>query len=638
MQRNITGVVMSFQPKKLPFVSACLISFCTVLFFSTLSLAQVVTIPLTLDEHILTSLLVDSAFTGKGRSTEVVGREGDCLFVKLENPKYRIEKNLLKLEMALTVHGGTEIGGRCLFPLQWEGYLVLWQNPIFVGDEFALSFKIEDSQLLNQNREPAGIAGVVWDLVKPNIYEYLERVKIDLAPPVSHLQAFLGPLFKKEAQTTTSAMLDSLHRGKVYVADQKMTVELVAEVDETYQPVADVVPLTPQERAEIITLWERWDSLLVHLISMMAHGVLDSQERQLLMDSLLESRYAFSAALEKTELDGDLVRVQFLEVWKSLGPLFRRQLYSQSSGNSLGFLAFFTAGDALALFDAMGPTFGIELSQEGLLYLAEMLSGESTPLPYLLELDEGLREFFDLKPQEKGGSYMEEMKEIDLPEDETVEPLSFLFDLLISPVYAEGTTKIPGYPEIIKWKVPADPYPDYVDRVRDVLTRAVDTILDGEDIPPSLKGIFAEMIPAMAWQESCFRQFVVKKKKLTYLLSYNGSSVGVMQINERIWRGLYDRNRLRWDIDYNAVAGCEILALYLNRYVLRDASWAKGDKPRLLARLLYSMYNGGPGQYKKFLQREKSGKHYKSDQLFAEKLNWTMKKKWEKIRLCLVGG
>ena len=629
---------MSSQLKKFSVLCSCFIVFISVFGVSHLRAAEVVTIPLTLDEQLLTALLVDSAFTGKGRSAEVIGQAGDCIYVKLANPKYSIENNLLRLEMALSVHGGTEMGGKCLFPLKWQGFLILWQNPVFVGDELSLSFKIKESALLNQKREPAGIAGFVWDLIKPNIYEYLERVEVDLAPPVSHLQTFLGPLFKKEFQASTSAMLDSLHRGKVYVTDKNLTVELVAEVEEAYQPEAEVTPLSPAERSEIIELWERWDAFLVHIISMMAHGFLEPEDRQLLMDSLLESRYAFSAALEEPELEGDLVREQFLNVWKNLSPLFRRQLSKQSVGNSLGFLAFFTAGDALTLFDAMGPTFGIELSQEGLLYLAEMLSGKSTPLPYLLEFDGGLRDVFDLKPQDKGASPVKGLEEIDIPEEGDQEPLSFLFNFLVTPTHAAGTSKVPGFSEILKWKVPAEPYPEYVSRVREVLRRAVDDIVEGEEIPPSLKGIFAEMIPAIAWQESCFRQFVVKKKKLTYLLSYNGSSVGVMQINERIWRGLYDRDRLRWDINYNAVAGCEILSLYLNRYVLRDASWVRGDKPQLLARLLYSMYNGGPGQYKKFLQREKIGKHYKSDQLFAEKLEWAMKKEWKNIRLCLVGG
>jgi Transglycosylase SLT domain len=629
------GVVMSSQRRKLSFVSTCCVLCVLVFCVSNLRAAEVVTIPLTLDEQLLTALLVDSAFTGKGRSAEVLGQEGDCIYVKLANPQYRIENNLLKLEMALSVRGGTEIGGKCLFPLSWQGYLVLWQKPVFASDEFSLSFKIKNSTLLSQKREPAKIAGFVWDLVKPNIYEYLERIEVDLAPPVSHLQTFLGPLFKKELQATTSAMLGSLHRGEVYVIDENLTVELLAEVEETYQPADVVTQLTPEERSEIIELWERWDAFLVHLISIMAHGFLEPEDRQLLMDALLESRYAFSAALEEPELKGDLVRLQFLDVWKNLSPLFRSQLATQPVGNSLGFLAFFTAGDALTLFDAMGPAFGIELSQEGLLYLAEMLSGKSTPLPYLLELDGGLRDVFELKPQDKGESPVKGLKEIDIPEDENQEPLSFLLNFLVTPARAAGGSKVPGFSEILKWKVPADPYPEYVTRVRDVLGRAADGILAGEDLPSSLKGIFAEIIPAIAWQESCFRQFVVKKKKLTYLLSYNGSSVGVMQINERIWRGLYDRERLRWDIDYNAMAGCEIVALYLNRYVLRDASWVKGDKPKLLSRLLYSMYNGGPGQYKKFLQREKTGKHYKSDQLFAEKLEWSMKKEWNQITRCL---
>ena len=110
-----------------------------------------------------------------------------------------------------------------------------------------------------------------------------------------------------------------------------------------------------------------------------------------------------------------------------------------------------------------------------------------------------------------------------------------------------------------------------------------------------------------------------------------------MQINERVWRGLYDLNRLRWDINYNAVAGAEIVTLYLNRYALKDASLLKNNRSDLLARLVYSMYNGGPGEYKKFLQREKRGKHYKSDKLFAQKMKWVKNKDWQKVRRCLVG-
>ena len=33
-----------------------------------------------------------------------------------------------------------------------------------------------------------------------------------------------------------------------------------------------------------------------------------------------------------------------------------------------------------------------------------------------------------------------------------------------------------------------------------------------------------------------------------------------MQVNKHVWRGFYDLDRLKWDVLYNAGAGCEILA------------------------------------------------------------------------------
>lgn len=617
-----------------------LVAFCCLVFASvTSAYAQTVNIPLSLDAKMLTSLLVESTFQGEGESADVIGAPGDCIHVRLAEPHYRIEGERLRLQLSLKLHGGTELGGKCMFPVEWQGYLVLWQQPLFRSSQFGLSFQVLDSQLLGSDGEPAAIAGIVWDLVKDRVYQHLERVEVDLAPPVDNLRHFLAPLFRPEVREATTAMLNSMHRGQVLVGDGKLTVELLAEVEERFEPARDLVPLSDVERKELISLWERWDSFLVYILTMVASGPLESGDRQLLVDTLLTSRYAFAAALEDPDSKEDLVRSQFLETWKGLAPLFRRRLYASPAGNNtLGFLAFFTAADALTLFDSMGPTFGIELSEQGLLYLAEMLSGKETPLPYLLDINEQLRTIFELQPEEPTDMPERGLEEIDLPPETDEGPLSFFFDFMVTPACGETTAKLPGFSEILKWKVPPKPYPEYVGRVRAVLDRAAQKTLAKGKIPQPLKNIYIDMIPAIAWQESCFRQFVVRNKKLTYLLSYNNSSVGVMQINERIWRGLFNRDRLRWDIDYNAAAGCEIVSIYLNRYVLRDKGWSKGDKPKLLARLIYSMYNGGPGQYKKFLQREKSGKHYDSDKLFAQKLKWTMNKDWKKINRCLIGG
>jgi hypothetical protein len=261
-----------------------------------------------------------------------------------------------------------------------------------------------------------------------------------------------------------------------------------------------------------------------------------------------------------------------------------------------------------------------------------MLTGESTALPYTPQLDNRLRDLLQLPPIDEEVPPPENLEEIDIPGEEPDEgPLSRLFDFFLTPAYG---AELPAFNEILEWKVSRDNLPEYLERVKVVLANSSDTILSRGEIPEPFHEMFKKLIPAMAWQESCFRQFVVKNNKLTYLLSYNQTSVGLMQINERVWRGVYDRGRLRWDIRYNALAGCEIADLYLRKYALKHPVWQNGADTRLLSRVVYTMYNGGPGQYRKFLARERAGRHYQSDLLFAEKLEWVELGRWQRVEDC----
>ena len=95
-----------------------------------------------------------------------------------------------------------------------------------------------------------------------------------------------------------------------------------------------------------------------------------------------------------------------------------------------------------------------------------------------------------------------------------------------------------------------------------------------------------------------------------------------MQINERIWRGIYDREQLRWNIRYNVQAGSEILTIYFNRYINREKTpinLSSSSKRRFLAVWLYALYNGGPRQLKKLPKRHSNKQLYKSEQLFLTK-------------------
>ncbi len=601
--------------------------------------AQPVVLPLTLDHQLLAGLVRATAFTGPGQSVALVGGPTDCTSLSLAEPRFSSAAGLLRLESKISIRLGTEVGEKCLFPMAWQGYLELFQQPLFAADSFQLSLRTVDSRLLGSNREPAVVAGLLWEFAKPPVYAHLDRIRIELAPPVRQVRDFLLPLFHQQARQEALAMLDSLRGGEVRVTGDAVMVDLHAEVSDIYlpPPAAEQPPLTAVERQRLVRLWETWDAFLVRLLLTIAGDNLSAADQDTLMAVLLDTRYLFAEALASDRPDRDFVRAQFVHIWPQLAPIFRRQIYARGEANSLGYLAFFTAADALAVFDRMGPTLGVEISREGLLRLATMLAGEETVLPYSPEVDRRLRRLLRLPAVEPLSGWRQDWNPsrsgtwADYPSSGA----GFFPGLRHWWSGVAWAGDIPAFTEILRWKVPGGAVDDYLRRVRAVLAEASGQLIEQGNIPPGLTEMFAEMVVAMAWQESCFRQFVVKKKTLTYLLSSNRTSVGLMQVNERVWRGMYNQERLRWDIHYNARAGVEIADLYLRQYALRDG---EGEDARLLARGVYAMYNGGPGQYRKFLARERSGQLYRSDRLFAEKLQWVAGNAWEQLSGCFPRG
>ena len=65
-----------------------------------------------------------------------------------------------------------------------------------------------------------------------------------------------------------------------------------------------------------------------------------------------------------------------------------------------------------------------------------------------------------------------------------------------------------------------------------------------------------------------------------------------MQINQRVWRGFYDVQRLRWDTAYNARAGAQILMRYMRDYAIPYAQ--KSGDADVAPRAAYAVYNAGP--------------------------------------------
>lgn len=607
---------------------------------------ETVSLPMSISYPLLRSLIIQTAYPDPGTSAVLLDEQGGCRQVVISDPRVREKGGLLEFETRVKVKAGLVLFGNCVRPVNWEGYLILLQRPI-IDEQWSLSFKTVGSTLLNKRRKSAGLAGVVWDLVKSTVYGYLDGITIDLAPPVGEVKSLLKPMFPQDQQERAKRMMDSMRPGQVRVTPRALGVEILTEVESAPEQ-KERLAISPEEWKRFIQTWEVWDAYLVHIITSLANEPLSQEDRRILLDTLLEIRYQFSEKLQEGGSGKDFVREQFVLAWQKMSPVFRRHLGKDPSQSVLGYLAFFTASDALTALDKLGPTLGIEISRNGLIRLARLVARGEITLEYTSGVNPQLRQVLGLGPPLKSSGPAFDLQDLPMEGPQTgghktgvgprVGPRAGWFRL-IPPAWAEDTNWERKLEQIRPWLYWDGKRSEYLGRLRTLLRNSSDTV-SAKGRPLGVdKDFFRVLVASAAWQESCFRQFEVKRGKITYILSYNGTSVGLMQVNVRVWRGIYDLGHLRWDIKYNAMAGCEIFGLYLRRYALRSlkkADLSVGED--LLARLVYALYNGGPDQLKKFLRRKKTGRYYLSDRLFFEKYNWVKESQWDQAEKCLTGG
>ena len=638
MKPNPNGLGTPF----LAVLSACLAI--AILSGPGMAVTETVDLPLTIDYPLLRSLVVATAFTGPGETTIVLDENEGCRRITLSAPNYRSEGSVLQFEVKAEAQLGTSIGSTCLAPVEWEGYVVFEQRPGIEPQSWQLYFETLDSTLYDRDRRPARVAGIIWELIDTHVHEYLSATRIDLAPPVSELKAFLLSLFLPESKNRAKQMLDTLRPETITVNAQALQIKILTNVDAAKGPTPSVKAesLSGAELAQLTANWEAWDAFLVHTINSLAPHQLSEEDRQRILDTLLAIRYQFIAALTTEAIEPDIIRQQFVTAWKNLTPVFRHHLDGRPSGNPFGYLTFFTASDAVVALDRIGPQLGIEFSREGLIRLARLLAGQQlATLAYGSEVDTNLRRMLGLDPEPVSGEpvFKGEELELETPDDrsslESEHPvLEILSSLLIGTAWAQKSKRVDSLAEIRTWLASRHDPDSYLKRIKGLLQNSAEKVLSKRKTSKGYAKMFPRMVLATAWQESCLRQFVVKKKKIVYLRSYNGSSVGVMQINERVWRGIYDLNRLRWNIRYNAWAGCEILDLYVTKYIEKNIKEVQGGgaiSDETLARILYAMYNGGPQEFKKFLSRTKKGTEYKSVNRFIVNFKWGSTRHWHKI-------
>ena len=141
------------------------------------------------------------------------------------------------------------------------------------------------------------------------------------------------------------------------------------------------------------------------------------------------------------------------------------------------------------------------------------------------------------------------------------------------------------------------PEPENLDRYRADIGQLLDLSasreVDDDYLEVQYGAITRRLVRSTAWQESCWRQFVVKGRRITYLES-SSKDLGLMQVNRYVWRGFYSIPRLEWDIAYNAGAGAQILLRRLRDCARNAAGHGVAATSGELVRSAYSAYNGDP--------------------------------------------
>jgi hypothetical protein len=148
-----------------------------------------------------------------------------------------------------------------------------------------------------------------------------------------------------------------------------------------------------------------------------------------------------------------------------------------------------------------------------------------------------------------------------------------------------------------------------------LLDAAAASEIADEQPDPALAPAYRVIVKAAAWQESCWRQFVLERGRIRFLES-STHDIGLMQVNRYVWRGFYNIRHLEWDIAYNAGAGSQILA----RLMIRAAGKARpaGDSDTL-ARSTYAGYNGGPDEFNRWRRADEPQDKRLIDEAFWQK-------------------
>ena len=595
--------------------------------------AREVRLPISVEPPVIREALQKKLFNDDPAGRAIFwGEPGSCSYFYLVDPAVEGEVDRLRILAKGDAKLGTDLGMGCLSPIGWTGLLEVFERPRLDG--WVLHFDVVDSNLYDEAHKKANLIGQLWDRMKDTIQPHFGAVTIDLSQPFRELRDFLPTIVGSGPQAAElGRALDTLRPVSARALPRGIVVEAALEVPEppTAPTAAGTEP--PLSQAEIDAFNERanqWDAFLTFVVKTLGVKTLSKETRKTLLDTLLDARYQIVAILAEPSRHQDPVRPLFVKSWDRLRPVADEIASGLPGAEAAKVLTFVAAGDALTALDQLGPSFGIEVSADGLRRMARMIAPEEARDP--LEYDPGgidpvLRRFLGMTDEPLEVTPTEAPSTAPAPPPQASPESQPPSESRPSPASEPSPVLPPGTPTPLSswwlWLAPASVFAAttasvdhshdskgwvvedesdvmaYLGRVEATLSRVSTAITASRKLDASDADLLRKILPVTAWQESCWRQFRKRNGLATYLRSSRGS-VGIMQVNERVWRGFYETERLRWQIAYNAEAGSEVLLHYFELVDDPPQGVAKPTTLRDRARAVYAAYNGGPEQLRRY--------------------------------------
>ena len=611
---------------------------------STSVAGPILKVPLTIDYITLSEALKRQAYTDDGKARLWNGSDR-CQYLYAENPVFSHDSGAVVLESNGTLSLGVAVASTCVSPINWKGIIQVKAEP-YIALPLMLKFHVRDINVLNDKHDKTLIAGKGFDLVKSHFIPKIEEFGFDLNPATEQLAALAQDAAPAEVAERVKATLATLTAESTVLATPdgvRATLEMRLPTFAT--PTASPAPakLTAEEIAAFEKQLNQFDAFLVFAVKQLGSTNTDPKFRRDLLSLLIDSRYRLVQALSDPSSGGaDPVRILFLKQWMRLGEIIRDAARRHALGNrSLEFLSFISAADALLALDDAAPALGMRISADDLRRFAKIMAPQATtdPLLFNFEEDKELRQMFGVPEPMESSDFSEESELVAatstpgatpspspgapsptaIPETpmptSTPGPTSWIeWPLsLISPTMAWGATDVPAAEDrfsklrelahkLRRAVVNDDNADSYRTDIGALIELSGEREIATEQVDAAHRPLYKNLVKAVAWQESCWRQFVVKGGRIVFLES-STHDIGLMQVNKYVWRGFYSIERLEWDILYNATAGMEILARLMDDIADKGGAASPG-KPEELARSIYAAYNGGPSAYRRWRGRE----------------------------------